>query len=159
MWLNCKLGAVARHSLRVPSQTRHYANAFHKVPSEVKLLKNKKELQVTWNSGEVSSFPAELLRVESPSAEVRGHAPGEKKLVDGKLDVTIITIEPRGNYAISIVFDDFHDSGIYSWEFLYNLHTHQEEIWKNYLNDLEKAGKSRYRAAVKKAACSHPNRE
>ena len=95
------------------------------------------------HEGTTHSIPAELLRVFSPSAEVRGHAPGEQKLQTGKKHVGITKIEPVGNYAIKIVFDDLHDSGIYTWDYLYELGETQDGLWRAYLEKLEQAGASR----------------
>lgn len=90
-----------------------------------------------------ANLPAELLRVYSPSAEVRGHSPEQRRLQTGKKHVSINQVEAVGNYAIRLVFDDGHDSGIYAWEFLRDLATHQERYWKDYLNELKAANASR----------------
>lgn len=103
----------------------------------------EKRLEITFENGEVFSLPAELLRVESPSAEVQGHGPGQKQIVAGRRHVGIMAIEPVGHYAVRIRFDDLHDSGIYSWSYLYELGRDQERIWATYLEELEKRGLSR----------------
>ena len=88
-------------------------------------------------------LPAELLRVESPSAEVQGHGAGQKKAVPGRRHVGIMSVEPVGNYAIRIVFDDLHDTGIYSWNYLYELGCDRESVWQAYLDRLEAEGLTR----------------
>lgn len=113
-------------------------------PTEIKVKKAEKRLEVTFDDGACFSLPAELLRVESPSAEVQGHGPGEKTLVAGRSHVGIIGVEPVGNYAIKIVFDDLHDSGIYTWDYLYSLGTDQDRLWADYLAALDQAGLSRH---------------
>lgn len=113
-------------------------------PSEIKVKKAEKRLEIVFDDGAAFSLPAELLRVESPSAEVQGHGPDEKKLVAGRSHVGIIAVEPVGNYAVKIVFDDLHDSGIYTWDYLYALGTEQERLWAEYLAALEAAGLSRH---------------
>ena len=112
-------------------------------PTEVRLKREEKVLEIDFEDGQSFRLPAELLRVESPSAEVRGHAPGEKKTVPGRRHVGIMKIEAVGNYAIRIVFDDLHDSGIYTWTFLHELGRRQDEIWRLYLDKLEVQGLSR----------------
>jgi DUF971 family protein len=88
-------------------------------------------------------LPAEFLRVHSPSAEVKGHGPGQEVLQFGKQEVTIVAIERAGNYALKLVFDDSHDSGIYTWDYFYQLGKNQEQLWETYLQKLHSAGKSR----------------
>jgi DUF971 family protein len=90
-----------------------------------------------------ATYPAELLRVESPSAEVKGHGVGEKRIVAGRSQVGIMKIEPVGNYAVRLHFDDLHDTGLYSWRYLYELGERQDEIWQTYLTELEARGLSR----------------
>ncbi len=94
-------------------------------------------------SGVAESIPAELLRVMSPSAEVQGHSPAERKLVSGKRDVTIQKIEPVGNYAVRLVFSDGHDTGLFTWPYLYDLAQRKTEHWDGYLKEIEAAGLSR----------------
>lgn len=110
---------------------------------EIKLKKAEKVLVVTFEDGRSFTLPAELLRVESPSAEVQGHGPGQKQLVSGRSHVGIIGLEPVGNYALKIVFDDLHDSGIYTWDYLYWLGENQDRVWFDYLAALRDAGLSR----------------
>lgn len=110
-------------------------------PSEVRLSADRKFLQVTFD-GTATDLSAELLRVESPSAEVRGHG-GPKKLVAGKANVTISGIEPVGHYAVKLVFSDGHRTGIYSWVFLHELCNNKDALWQTYVDDLQKAGLSR----------------
>ena len=112
-------------------------------PTAVRLLKAKKLLKVEFNDGTIFELPAELLRVESPSAEVQGHMPSQKQIVSGRRHVGVIEVEPVGNYAIRIKFDDLHDTGIFSWQYLYRLGRHKDEIWADYLNNLEANGLSR----------------
>lgn len=114
-----------------------------RIPTEIRLKKAEKILEVDFDDGASFRLPAELLRVESPSAEVQGHGPSEKKIVAGKRDVAIDEVSPVGNYAVCIKFSDNHDSGIYSWETLYAFGVHGDAIWNEYLENLEKAGLSR----------------
>jgi len=112
-------------------------------PTEIRLKKAEKILEVDFDDGSSFSIPAELLRVESPSAEVQGHGPGQKQTVSGRRHVGIMEIEPVGNYAICIKFDDLHDTGIYTWDFLYRLGQTRDEVWQAYLDELEEKGLSR----------------
>ncbi|EKE78549.1 MULTISPECIES: gamma-butyrobetaine hydroxylase-like domain-containing protein [Oceanibaculum] len=112
-------------------------------PVEVKLKKAEKLLEISYDNGRTFRLPAEYLRVESPSAEVQGHGAGQKKIVHGRAHVGIMGVEPVGNYAIRIKFDDLHDSGIFSWRYLYELGDRQEELWAKYLSELEERGLSR----------------
>jgi DUF971 family protein len=102
-------------------------------PTELRLSKDKKILTVTFDSGEKFALPAEYLRIESPSAEVQGHRPEEKQIVTGKQNVAIMDIQPVGNYAVRLVFDDGHDSGLYSWDWLFGLGRDMPEKWSSYL--------------------------
>jgi DUF971 family protein len=120
-----------------------YEAAGKPVPSEIRLRKAEKILDVDFSDGKQFSFPAELLRVESPSAEVQGHNPSEKQTIAGRRHVGIMTIEPVGHYAIRIKFDDLHDTGIFSWEYLYELGEAKDEKWAAYLQALEAKGLSR----------------
>ena len=115
-------------------------------PTELKLSKDKKTLLVSFDNGETHSYEAEYLRVCSPSAEVQGHSAAQKKTVPGKRDVGIMQIEPVGNYAVKIHFDDLHNTGIYSWDYFMRLAREREEMWGGYLSDLEAKGLSRDRA-------------
>ena len=100
-------------------------------------------LEISFDDGNTFNLPCEYLRVYSPSAEVRGHGPGQEVLQVGKEAVNITNIEPVGNYAVKLEFDDGHNTGIYSWETLYTLGVDQEPLWKDYLDRLEKAGHKR----------------
>jgi DUF971 family protein len=112
-------------------------------PVEIRLKKAEKRLEIDFDDGKRFAFPAEFLRVESPSAEVQGHAPSQKQIVAGRMHVGILEVEPVGNYAIRIRFDDLHDTGIYSWDYLYGLGENQEKLWRAYLAELEKRGLTR----------------
>jgi DUF971 family protein len=110
------------------------------VATELRLNKAERLLHVEFDDGARFSLPAEYLRVESPSAEVQGHGPHQKQIVPGKRDVAIIAIEPVGHYAVRLVFDDLHDTGIYSWEYLYDLGREQDRRWRAYLAALTARG-------------------
>jgi len=112
-------------------------------PSELRLTPEKTALRVEFANGVSETIPAELLRVTSPSAEVQGHSPEERKLVAGKRDVSIRAIEPVGNYAVRLVFSDGHDTGLFTWSYLYRLAQRKEEMWDGYLKEIEAAGLSR----------------
>ncbi len=112
-------------------------------PTALRLKSAEKLLEIDFDDGTSFSLPAELLRVESPSAEVRGHGPGQKQLVAGRRHVGIMNVEAVGNYAVRIVFDDLHDTGLYSWSYLHELGRNRERIWNDYLRALEAAGLSR----------------
>ncbi len=112
-------------------------------PTEIKLHQASRVLELTFSDGKSFKLPYEFLRVHSPSAEVRGHGPGQEVLQVGKRDVTISEVEQVGHYAIRPVFSDRHDSGIYSWDYLYDLGERQEELWQRYLDRLAAAGASR----------------
>lgn len=115
-------------------------------PTEVRLAKDKRSLRIAFDDDTVFDLPAEYLRVASPSAEVQGHSPAERKTVPGKRDVEIIGVEPIGNYAIKLRFDDMHDTGIYGWDYLYRLGAEQPQKWQAYLDELAAKGLSRDRA-------------
>lgn len=112
-------------------------------PSEIRVKSAEKRLEVDFEDGTSVSIPAELLRVESPSAEVQGHGPSQKKLVPGRRHVGIMKLEPVGRYAVRILFDDMHETGIYTWRYLYELGQRQDEIWALYIDALAAAGLSR----------------
>ena len=112
-------------------------------PVELRLKKVEKLLEVVFDDGSRFRLPAEYLRVESPSAEVQGHGPGQKTLVAGRAHVGIMELEPVGNYAVRITFDDLHSTGIYSWAYLYQLGTEREKRWRAYLDGLAANGLSR----------------
>ena len=113
------------------------------VATEIRLNKAERVLYVEFDDATRFSLPAEYLRVESPSAEVQGHGPHQKQTVPGKRDVAIISIEPVGNYAVRLVFDDLHDTGIFSWTYLYELGEKSETLWAQYLAALAAKGLSR----------------
>lgn len=113
------------------------------IPTEIKLHKQSKLLQIAFNDGQRFKLPFEYLRVFSPSAEVRGHGPGQEVLQVGKKYVDITNIEPVGQYAVCLFFDDGHNTGIYSWDYFYDLGLNQERYWQAYLARLEAAGASR----------------
>ncbi|MFW5970020.1 MAG: gamma-butyrobetaine hydroxylase-like domain-containing protein [Halofilum sp. (in: g-proteobacteria)] len=112
-------------------------------PTDITLHKQSRELEVAFEDGYQKRLPCEYLRVFSPSAEVQGHGPGQEVLVFGKEHVNIERIDPVGNYAVRLVFDDGHDTGIYTWETLYTLAAQFEENWQSYLARLEEAGVQR----------------
>ena len=112
-------------------------------PVELRLKRGEKLLEVTFDDGSRFRLPAEYLRVESPSAEVQGHGPGQKTLVHGRAHVGIINLAPVGNYAVRITFDDLHDTGIYSWSYLYQLGVEHNQRWRAYLDALAANGLSR----------------
>ncbi len=112
-------------------------------PLSIDYNRKTKELSLSFEDGQSFSIAAELLRVESPSAEVQGHGPGQKTLVAGRRHVGIIDIEPVGSYAVRLVFDDLHDTGLYTWATLYRMGRDQKQLWADYLAALDKAGLSR----------------
>lgn len=112
-------------------------------PTEIRVSKDKRLLKIAFDNGDAYELEAELLRVRSPSAEVQGHSPEQRVLMFGKRDVEIMTIEPIGNYAIKIGFDDMHNTGIFMWEFLAELGANKKERWAEYEQELLEAGKSR----------------
>jgi DUF971 family protein len=113
------------------------------VPTEIRLDRAAGVLHVSFDDGTGYALPAEYLRVESPSAEVQGHSPDQKQTVFGRRNVAIIGVEPVGHYAIRLVFDDRHDSGIYSWDYLAELGRERDRRWSRYLDTLESRGLSR----------------
>jgi len=112
-------------------------------PTELRLSKDKKMLTVAFEGGERFALPAEYLRVKSPSAEVQGHSPDERKTVPGKSNVMILEVQPVGNYAIRLVFDDMHSTGIFSWDYLLELGQSQPRYWQDYLDELAAKGMTR----------------
>ncbi|WP_277961953.1 DUF971 domain-containing protein [Pseudomonas sp. RIT-To-2] len=112
-----------------------------KLPTAINLHKASKTLTLTYGPDEAYHLPAEFLRVHSPSAEVQGH--GKPILQFGKLGVGLSKIEPAGQYALKLTFDDGHDSGLFTWDYLYQLSVRQEQLWADYLDELQKAGKTR----------------
>ena len=109
-------------------------------PTEVRVRKDRRVLTITYDTGESFALDAEYLRVKSPSAEVQGHSPDERKTVAGKKDVAILEVHPVGNYAVRLVFDDLHSTGIFSWDYLRDLGVNHARHWQDYLDDL--AGKN-----------------
>ena len=118
------------------------------LPTEIKLHQQSRRLEIAFSDGARFELPFEFLRVYSPSAEVRGHGPGQETLQVGKREVDIRAIEPVGNYALQPSFSDGHDTGIYSWDYLYELGEHQEAMWTDYLRRLQEAHASRDPAGV-----------
>ena len=114
-----------------------------KVPSGIKLHARSRELELTYPEGDSYRLSCEYLRVYSPSAEVRGHGSGQETLQSGKLKVAISEIKPVGNYALQLVFDDGHETGIYSWDYLYHLCKDRDTLWQDYLDRLSRAGVTR----------------
>lgn len=112
-------------------------------PLEIRYTKETKSLVVAFDNGVTFTYPAELLRVESPSADVQGHGSGGKRIVFGRSHIGIMKVEPVGNYAVRLHFDDFHDTGIFTWRYLYELGGRQDEIWRTYLAELDARGLSR----------------
>jgi DUF971 family protein len=118
-------------------------NAKSPMPTEISLHQKSKTLEIAFEDGARFNLPCEYLRVYSPSAEVRGHGPGQGVLQVGKENVNIVQIEPVGNYAVCLHFDDEHNTGIYSWETLYDLGANYEKYWTDYLQALSEAGVTR----------------
>jgi DUF971 family protein len=114
-------------------------------PTEIRLHKDRKALTIAFDTGEAYGLAAEYLRVKSPSAEVQGHAPEERKTVPGKRNVQILEVLPVGNYAVRLVFDDLHSTGIYSWDYLRDLGRNHAAYWQDYLDELAAKGLSRER--------------
>ena len=112
-------------------------------PTEIRLHRQARVLAITFDDGAHFELPCELLRVYSPSAEVRGHGPGQEVLQTGKEDVNIDAVEPVGNYAVKLVFDDGHSTGLYTWDLLYRLGEKRDEFWALYLERLRAAGHER----------------
>lgn len=113
------------------------------IPSEIKLHTKSRLLELIYEDGQAYSLDFEFLRVYTPSAEARGHGPGQEVLQTGKRNVLIDGIDPVGSYALRFVFSDGHDTGLYSWDLLYNLAVHRDALWQEYLDQLEKQGLSR----------------
>ncbi len=112
-------------------------------PTDIKLHQKSRVLEIEFDDGSHFNLPCEYLRVYSPSAEVRGHGPGQEVLQLGKENVNITQVEPVGTYAVSLYFDDGHNTGIYSWDWLHHLGVNHESLWKEYLDRLAKAGYQR----------------
>ena len=124
-------------------------------PTEIKLHQKSHLLEIAFADGSRFNLPCEFLRVYSPSAEVRGHGPGQEVLQVGKIDAEITQIEPVGTYAVNLAFSDGHNSGIYSWDYLYDLGTHQTTLWERYLERLKEAGASREPTSAMPGAFEH----
>ena len=118
-------------------------------PVEIRLPKDRRTLRVAFDDSRTFDLPAELLRVTSPSAEVQGHSEAERKTVGGKRNVTILSVDPVGNYAVRIGFDDMHSTGIYSWAFLHDLGENAGRRFQDYLDDLQAKGLDRDRPGVR----------
>lgn len=118
-------------------------------PVEIRLTKDRRSLRVSFDDGETFDLSAELLRVTSPSAEVQGHSEAERKTVGGKRNVTILSVDPVGNYAVRLEFDDMHTTGIYSWAFLHDLGVNAERRFQDYLDDLGAKGLDRDKPGVR----------
>jgi DUF971 family protein len=114
-------------------------------PTELRLHKDKRTLSVSFENGERFDLPAEYLRVKSPSAEVQGHSPDQRQTVPGKINVAILEVIPIGNYAVRLVFDDMHSTGIYSWDYLRELGSNHKQYWQSYLDELAAKNLSRDR--------------
>lgn len=127
------------------------------IPTDILLHQQSRILELVYPNGERHQLSCEFLRVFTPSAEARGHGPGQEKLQAGKKDVSILRIEPVGHYALRFVFSDGHDSGLYSWDLLYNLGRHRDALWQEYLHQLERQGLSRDSAPA--APCPTPSCE
>jgi DUF971 family protein len=119
-------------------------------PTEIRVLSNRSAMAVKFDDGVEFTLPAEYLRVESPSAEVQGHSPEERKTVPGKRNVMILEVQPVGNYAVRLVFDDMHSTGIYAWDYLYELGRDHEMRFRRYLDELDAKGLSRDAGAPRK---------
>lgn len=113
------------------------------IPTGITLHKQSRQLEITFDDGANYLLPFEFLRIHSPSAEVRGHGPGQEVLQTGKKNVMLLEAEPVGSYALRLIFNDGHDSGLYTWEYLHGLGKHQQALWQDYLQQLEEAGESR----------------
>jgi DUF971 family protein len=112
-------------------------------PTELRLARDRRSLAVTFEDGSAFTLAAEYLRIASPSAEVQGHTPAQRQTVPGKRDVEILRIEPVGNYAVRLVFDDMHDSGLYAWDYLFELGRDHDARWRAYLAELDEKGLGR----------------
>jgi DUF971 family protein len=109
-------------------------------PTEIRLHKDRRALSIAFNTGETHTLSAEFLRIKSPSAEVQGHSPDQRKTVPAKRYVQILEVQPVGNYAVRLVFDDMHSTGIYSWDYFSELGRNQEAYWQDYLDELAAKG-------------------
>ena len=125
---------------RGPDMTKTDGGAW---PTELRLAKDRRSLTLSFENGESFTLPSEYLRVESPSAEVQGHGPSERKFIPGKRDVEILKVEPVGHYAVRLVYDDMHDTGLYTWDYLLKLGREQAQRWQTYCDALAEKGLSR----------------
>jgi DUF971 family protein len=126
------------------------------IPTNLTVHETSKVLELSYENGKSYRLPFELLRIYSPSAEVRGHGPGQEVLQTGKRDVAIVNLEPVGHYAIKPTFSDGHDSGLYSWDYLYDLCENQETLWNEYLQRCSSAGVDRDTPmGTKSQGCGH----
>jgi DUF971 family protein len=130
-------------SFKLSSSRRDVPHMTNPWPTELRLRKDRRALTVTFDGGESFDLAAEYLRVRSPSAEVQGHSPSERRTVSGKQDVQILELLPVGNYAVRLVFDDMHSTGIFSWEYLFELGRNREKYWSDYLGELKEKSLSR----------------
>jgi DUF971 family protein len=115
----------------------------HPWPTELRLRKDRKALTIAFDDGASFDLPAEYLRVRSPSAEVQGHSPAERRVVGGKREVQILELHPVGNYAVRLVFDDMHSTGIFTWDYLFELGRNRDNYWREYLGELTQKNLSR----------------
>jgi DUF971 family protein len=145
--LSANLSGGGRGSKRPLRRTAE--QALEPWPTEIRLSKDRRTLTVTFDNGESHALSAEYLRVFSPSAEVQGHSPDQRQTVGGKGKVEIIRVEPVGNYAVKLHFDDLHNTGIYAWSYLLKLGQEQRQLWADYLEDLAAKGLSRERAGAR----------
>lgn len=120
-------------------------------PKELRVSKDRKSLAITFDNGERYDLSAELLRVASPSAEVQGHSPEQRVTVPGKFNVEIAKMEPIGNYAVRITFDDMHDTGLFSWDYLIDLGRNKDMRWQAYLDELAEKGLAREPVRLKRS--------
>lgn len=129
------------------------------LPTAITLHRKSRLLEIAFDDGARFELPFEYLRVYSPSAEVRGHGPGQETLQQGKRDIDVLGLDPVGNYALKPTFSDGHDSGLYSWDYLYMLGRDQQTLWQDYLDRLERAGGTRDPALAPpppaKGGCGH----
>jgi DUF971 family protein len=149
--LRCSGAGRARLSSG-PSSENDVAEAGGPIPTEIKLHRASRVLEITFADGQGFRLPCELLRVYSPSAEVRGHGSGQEVLQVGKSEVGIEAIEPVGTYAVKLVFSDGHDTGLYTWSYLHELGRNRDSLWQAYLDRLRKAGASRDATAAPRAS-------
>lgn len=124
-------------------------------PTEIKLHQKSRLLEIAFADGSRFNLPCEFLRVYSPSAEVRGHGPGQEVLQVGKINAEITQVEPVGTYAVNLAFTDGHNTGIYSWDYLYDLGTNQTSLWERYLERMKEAGANREPTSPMPGAFEH----